>query len=68
MTVMTPDEYRKKHPRCATCKYFVSDGEIEECITDSISFILTKWVDNEYYRRAINVCAICTVKDEIYYL
>lgn len=23
MTVMTPDEYRKKHPRCATCKYFV---------------------------------------------
>lgn len=20
---MTPDEYRKKHPRCATCKYFV---------------------------------------------
>ncbi len=23
MTVMTPDEYRKKHSRCATCKYFV---------------------------------------------
>lgn len=22
---MTPDEYRKKHPRCATCKYFVSN-------------------------------------------
>lgn len=25
MTIMTPDEYRKKHPRCATCKYFVSN-------------------------------------------
>lgn len=22
---MTPDEYRQKHKRCATCKYFVSN-------------------------------------------
>lgn len=22
---MKPDEYRKKHPRCGTCKYFVFD-------------------------------------------
>lgn len=48
--------------------YFDFDGEIEECITDSISFILSKRVDNEYYCRAINVRAICIVKDEIYYL
>nr|DAP54823.1 MAG TPA: HIGH-POTENTIAL IRON-SULFUR PROTEIN sulfur cluster, electron transport [Caudoviricetes sp.] len=25
MTVITPDEYRKKHSRCATCKYFVPE-------------------------------------------
>lgn len=25
MRVMTPDKYRKKHSRCATCKYFVFD-------------------------------------------
>lgn len=22
---MKPDEYRKKHPRCGTCKYFVPE-------------------------------------------
>lgn len=22
---MKPNEYRKKHPRCATCKYFVPE-------------------------------------------
>lgn len=25
MTVMKPNEYRKKHSRCATCKYFDFD-------------------------------------------
>lgn len=49
--------------------YFEFDGIIEECIEDNnISFILTKWIYNEYYCRAINVRAIRIVKDEIYYL
>lgn len=26
MTVMTPDEYRKKHKRCATCRYWLGYG------------------------------------------
>ena len=48
--------------------YFDFDGEIEQRITNSISFILTKRVDDEYYCRAINVRAIRSIKDEIYYL
>lgn len=50
--------------------YFHFDGEIETCIrgTNDVSFILSKWVENEHYCRAINVYAIRTVKDEIYYL
>lgn len=49
-------------------EYFDFDGEIEEHITNSISFMLTKWVDGEYYCRAINVRAIRIIKDEIYYI
>jgi hypothetical protein len=49
-------------------EYYDFDGEIEQRITNSISFMLTKWVDDEYYCRAINVRAIRTIKDEIYYL
>lgn len=50
--------------------YFHFDGEIETCIrgTNDISFILSKWVGDEHYCRAINVYAIRVVKDEIYYL
>lgn len=49
-------------------EYFDFDGEINEHITNSISFMLTKRVDDEYYCRAINVRAIRIIKDEIYYL
>lgn len=50
--------------------YFHFDGEIETCIrgTNDISFILSKWVGDEHYCRAINVYAIRTIKDEIHYL
>lgn len=50
--------------------YFHFDGEIETCIrgTNDISFILSKWVDNEHYCRAINVYTIRTIKDMINYL
>ena len=50
--------------------YFHFDGEIEMCIRNAndISFILSKWVGDEHYCRAINVYAIRKVKDEIYYL
>lgn len=44
------------------------DNEIVKHITNSISFMLTKWVDGEYYCRAIDVRAIRIVYDEIYYL
>lgn len=50
--------------------YFPFDGEIEKCIkgTKEVTFILSKWIEKEHYCRAINVYAIRTIKDEIYFL
>lgn len=47
---------------------FGFDNEIVKHMNISISFMLTKWVDDEYYCRAIDVRAIRIVKDEICYL
>ena len=50
--------------------YFNFDGEIETCIRgkNDVSFILSKWIDNEHYIQAINIYGIKVVKNEIYYL
>lgn len=51
-----------------TALYFDFDGEINVTVTNGISFILTKWVDNEYYCRAIYVRPVHIVKGEFHYL
>lgn len=51
-----------------TALYFDFDGEIDISVTNGISFILTKWVDNEYYCRAMYVRPVHIVKDEFRYL
>ena len=51
-----------------TSLYFDFDGEINVTVTNGISFMLTKWVDNEYYCRSIYVRPAHTAKDEFYYL
>ena len=50
--------------------YFYFEGKIEMCIrnTNDISFILSKWIEDEHYCRVINVYNIRVVKGEIYYL
>lgn len=51
-----------------TSLYFDFDGEINVTVTNGISFVLTKWVDYEYYCRAIYVRPIHMVKGEFYCL